>query len=131
MKPCADVHRCACNAAQEWWETPFTSRRNIAFTMLAGSAGLWLLNNSEHQELASACHDFSGSACACVQLAQEASGQGCEGASQRGAVRHHPAPRSRLPPHGPLTTPTGHSLSMPCLQRRAPPAPQRATPRLH
>ncbi|KAJ9507944.1 hypothetical protein QJQ45_021182 [Haematococcus lacustris] len=27
------------------WEAPFSSRRNIALTMLAGSAGLWLLNN--------------------------------------------------------------------------------------
>jgi hypothetical protein len=32
---------------QGWWEAPFTSRRNIALTMLAGSAGLWLVNNSE------------------------------------------------------------------------------------
>eukprot|EP00199_Chlamydomonas_sp_CCMP681_P006596 CAMPEP_0119107874 /NCGR_PEP_ID=MMETSP1180-20130426/12071_1 /TAXON_ID=3052 ORGANISM="Chlamydomonas cf sp, Strain CCMP681" /NCGR_SAMPLE_ID=MMETSP1180 /ASSEMBLY_ACC=CAM_ASM_000741 /LENGTH=286 /DNA_ID=CAMNT_0007093421 /DNA_START=299 /DNA_END=1159 /DNA_ORIENTATION=- len=28
-----------------WLEAPFTSRRNIGLTMLAGSAGLWLINN--------------------------------------------------------------------------------------
>uniref|UniRef100_A0A7S3VI82 Uncharacterized protein n=1 Tax=Dunaliella tertiolecta TaxID=3047 RepID=A0A7S3VI82_DUNTE len=32
-------------SSPEWWEVPFMSRRNIALTMLTGSAGLWLVNN--------------------------------------------------------------------------------------
>lgn len=39
----------APSCPQAWWEAPFTSRRNIALTMLAGSAGVWLLNNSKRQ----------------------------------------------------------------------------------
>ncbi|KAJ9507477.1 hypothetical protein QJQ45_006504 [Haematococcus lacustris] len=41
-------HPRACRAlyTKALWEAPFSSRRNIALTMLAGSAGLWLLNNT-------------------------------------------------------------------------------------